>query len=599
MTLFPNSRIPRLPWERPRARHWLAALVAVALSCVLHGVLIQQFPPLTMGRPPLRDMPERVRPVVLGSVQVDPVRGWERPERFDARDPALQVAEQLSPDLFQTLVEEWLPPEPLDPGVTLAGESGALAELEEPLERTPWDARQDLMQIRDRVVPDDVAFLPRRLLPDVSRVARAPDVAWPADAADMDMEVRSARWLQAHAAVGAGAPAAVAPVFEPETTVAEEPVLPRVDALVEPVEDITDVAPIDELLSLDMRVFADPADAEHLYFQLRIQRAGDDVLPVLPKDVLLIQDASESMTQAVINEAKVGVGDWLEVLNEGDRFDVIAFRDDVSRSFGEVLPVDMRTKAQARTFIERLRAQGGTDVFASLVPLLEMPVDPARPVLAIFVSDGVPTEGLTDSTEILAQFSDANAGAISVFAVGAGREINEYLLDFISYKNRGDAAIVREVTGVADLLRQVAEELRRPVLTGLRTRVAGREDVEIYPGLLTHLYLDRPLVMYGRAPAEAERIVIQVVGQAGAEVKDMLFPLEFGVAPEGEEGIRTEWVWQKVYHLVGEHIRTRDPEVLTAIRELESAFGLHVAYGRQSVPRDFQRRFRIQSHRAD
>ena len=573
-----------LEWDKPRARHAVAAGVAVALSLALHGVLIQYFPPLPVGSPPRVAEDGRVRPVVLGDVRRHVLDPLERPERFRAQDPDLIRPESIEAGAFRELMEELLPAEPADLGVALAGEDRALAEPEAERERERWDPRQDILHIRERIVPDETAALPRRTVPDVDRTALAPDIVLPTDSPAFELAAQGERWMRSGAGIGRGAMADTRPDATPEP--ANRAGLLPPDALDEQPEDITEVQPIEQLLSLDLTTYNDPSDPGHVYFQIQIRRHGAEALPVLNKDVLLIQDASASMTQRAVDRGKEGLHHWMQELRDGDRFDVIAFNESIVRAFGEMTPVNALTRSRAAFFVENLRAQGGTDVFASLEPLLYMDVSPDRPVIAVMISDGVPTVGVVDSTDIIAAFSETNAGRVSVFAVGGGRRVNKYLLDLLSYKNRGDAFMTEESEEIPTSLNRLARELRRPVLAHLRCRVAGAE-VDIYPRLLTHLYLDRPLVVYGRKPVETRETVIQIVGRSGAEVKDMVFRLDFEDAPFGDAAIRTEWAWQKVYHLVGEHIRTRDPAVLREIRRMASAYNLRVLYGADHVPMQF------------
>lgn len=582
-------------WDRVPARHHGVALLAVVFSLALHAIAISRFPPVPVGRLPDLEESTRIRPVVLGDVRMDARPEFERPPRFQPRDPALLRADPMPISAFEELLAEWIPPDPIDPLMPLAGEDAALAEPVPPTEREQWDARQDLLHIRDRIVPDDVAALPRRMLPAVDRLAMAPDLALPTASADAELRARGEGWLRTQQHAEASEPEDHEPAAPEPSTRSADPL----DALPEDPEDIREVAAIEKLLTLELTTFTDPADPAYRYFQIQIRRAGAEVLPVLPRDILLIQDASASMTQQTIDQCKIGMHEWLQTLGEGDRFDLWAFRDELSRAFGRLTPFDPRARIRAATFIEQMRAEGGTDVFASLAPLLELEVDPGRPVIAILVSDGIPTTGVIDSNRILEQFSSQNAGRVSVFTVGGGLVINEYLLDFLSYKNRGDAIMTRTRSELPTSLAQMAAELQRPVLTFLRWQVAGAEGIEIYPTRPTHLFLDRPLSLFGRVPNDQSHAVIQIIGQSGEAMKDMLFPLNFEQAREGSSDVQRQWAWQKIYHLVGLHIQTGSDAVLQEIRAMAEAYALDIYYGRDMSRPDLHRRFRFHGPRAD
>ncbi len=68
------------------------------------------------------------------------------------------------------------------------------------------------------------------------------------------------------------------------------------------------------------------------------------------------------------------------------------------------------------------------------------------------------------------------------------------------------------------------------------------------------------------------------MGHSGEERRDMVFTLPWETAAAGGGDIRGQWAWQKVYHLIGEHIRTRDASVLDKVRALAAQYGLAVPY---------------------
>lgn len=592
----PVDSVPGMAWQRVRIRHTMTAVVAVVLSCALHVIVIARFPAIPVGRPPNLEESTRIRPVVLGDVQQQMRSELVRPERFRPGDPELVRPESVPAEAFRELMDELVPDEPADPGVQLTGEDRAVAEPDRERVHTPWDARQDILQIRDRIVPDEQSVLPRRIVPDAQRIARAPDISMPAERPDEGWIVRGDMSPSTgEGDFGAVRSAAGRTGEDADSGEAEQESgarLERVDAIGADPEEVSEVAPIERLLALDLQVYRPPDDEGFVYFQIQIRRAGEEVLPVLAKDVLLVQDASASMTQRTVDRAKDGLMEALNILDTGDRFDVVAFREDIERAFGGWTEPVARSLAQARFFIQGMQAQGGTDVFTSLQSLARVETDPDRPVVIVFVSDAVPTTGVVDSSQILERFTAENAGRLSVFTVGGGPRINEYLLDFLSYNNRGDTRITQDREHIPRSIARLAREIRRPVLMDLRMYLAGASGVDVYPQMLTHLYLDRPLVVYGRRPVSAEPVVIQLIGSSQGDLKDMVFMLDFDEAEAGDAAIRTEWAWQKVYHLIGEHIRSDNDTVLTQIRDMANRYGLSVSYGSDLVPMHFQPRLR-------
>lgn len=571
-------------WEQPHGRHVTAAVIGVLVSLLLHGAVLQLLPPLPVGRPPEVKGRETFRPIALGDVRRMMADRLERPERFRAEDPELMAPSPLDTEAFRGLLDHMALREPETMETVLAGETDPLAEIQAAESERHWDPRPDLVRIRDRIVPDEAGALPRQFLPDIERTPLAPDITWPAEAPDDGLLARAAT-MDALMADGT-----VRPVRDPALSGDRVPgwrihaeSFPAIDApdpVAERDDEITDMPAIEQWLALDIETFARSVDPEHVYFRMRIRRREEDALPVLPRDILLIQDCSASMTQNLLDETKKGLLRIVDGLGPGDRFDIVRFADDTEICFGEMTPVTPLTRARANWFIQDMRARGSTDVFASLQPVLALDREPGRPVIAVLVTDGIPTTGLVDTSDIIERFSEANRGAVSVFSVGAGRRVNDFLVDFISYKNRGDARVVTNMRAVPDALEELGRQLSRPVLTDLRYHFAGLDEANVYPRSLTHLYLDRPLVIYGRVPAGTREAAIQIVGRSGAEQKDMVFRVNFDRGRPGPGDIRREWAWQKTYHLIGEHIRTGDDRLLARIRDVAGQYDLQVLYAR-------------------
>ena len=197
----------------------------------------------------------------------------------------------------------------------------------------------------------------------------------------------------------------------------------------------------------------------------------------------------------------------------------------------------------------------------------------------MLLTDGRPTLGVVDSSEIIARFSKANAGGLSVFTLGAGDRVNTFLLDLLGVNNRGGSWILPLREQIPDAVKRAARELSRPVLADLEYRFSGDSAAEVYPATLTHLYLDRPLRLVGRCPLDQASAVLQIVGESGPQRRDMVFALDLAGAENGGEGLRREWVAQKIYRLINDHIETGRAATLQEIRDLSSRHNVPLPYG--------------------
>lgn len=567
---------------RSPGRHLLAGLIALLVSVGLHVALVRLVPPLPVGKPPALEELPRLRSFELQEVRRGMVERLERPPVYHPANPEEFIDLSVEQTAFEDALEEVLPPEPeLDAG-PLLGEKEALFQPQPETDRADWEPRQDILQIQEEIWSPEVSVLPRRYVSPAARTARAPDITLPAEEIGAD-ELAPVAGALASAKIGAeGGPGGAGMPPRRGLTPSDrlpDPTDEAADLLDESPEDVTTLAPVENLLHLNVFTYTTPADPDHVYFKLQIRRLGPEALPVLPKDVLIIQDCSESMTQRKLDACKKGVQRWLDRLNPGDRFDLMGFSDAPYLCFNRWAEPTAAHRARANWFVAGMESRGRTDVYASLEKVLNLARDPNRPVIAVLITDGRPTTGVVDSSEIIEGFTTRNQGGISMFAFGGGQRVNRYLLDLLSYKNRGESFVVAEREDIPDGLADWAVQLSRPVLFDLRFRFSGVNDDDVFPKTLTHLYLDRPLQLFGRVNRDDPAAAFQIVGRSGETSHDMVFPLAWGDAQPTQEDLRQAWAWQKAYFLVGEHVRTRDPSLMNEIRLLEMQYGFLIPYG--------------------
>ena len=345
---------------------------------------------------------------------------------------------------------------------------------------------------------------------------------------------------------------------------------------------------IDDRLALALTVQDSPADPNHRYFRLDIRRKVDSPLPIMPKDVLLIQDVSGSIgADRLAASKRVLKAALANTLRQGDRFIVFAFRHNTLTPSGDWRTYDADSKAYAEGFIDSLRAIGNTDILNLLQDILTLPTDPARPLIAVLVSDGDPTVGDTRTAHIISEFSGKNDGRIAIYAFGTGSagkrtsHYDPYFLDLLSYANRGENVTASgNVATLADELTPVFDTIRHPVLKDPILTFDSSSGGEIHPRHLTHLFADRPLIVYGRVPKRAKTVTCQLRGQAANDAYDAVFTFDLSAAPQATGDLRANWARRALFDLLVEYETNPSDALLRRIGEFARAHGLPNPYHR-------------------
>jgi len=555
-----------------RRRFLFTGLLAIAASAALHYAVFEyaklEFSSLTGA--PSDDTPREV--VVLQDQDRAALERQTYADTMQPADPASVVPEDAPIEAPAADLEPVDLPAPkmVDIGNQLEGIDKAMQEPDAAALPAPMvDARRELMEIDEALHKEDVVTVPREFIPDVKREIDVPDIAppalpelssLPAAAAPEPPKLEAPRAAPPPIDSIAALPPPSIDSLLPDARIGnplESPELlaAKIRAAAEP-RPAQEHKAVEQLLDIKVSQFSSPEDSEYLYFKVAIERgrsavsgqgglggrAGTDAasapaLPVLPKGVVLMQDCSMSITQPKLDEFKKGAAAWLNSVRPGDYFNVISFSDGVETAFPDLVPMTPSNKQTARWFVQDMGLRGKTDVYASLQKL-------------------------------------------QVFCVGGGSRANEYLLDLLSYRNRGDSILVGAASQLPKAMGNMAEQLERPVLADLRYAFTGEVEPEVYPTTLTHLYLDRPLEIFGRIPRAASgKLAFQVVGTSKSrQTHDMVFQLDPRTGGQGDAYLRQQWAWHKMYHLIGQYLKTRDASQLAQIRLMASKFNLRVPY---------------------
>ena len=342
--------------------------------------------------------------------------------------------------------------------------------------------------------------------------------------------------------------------------------------------------PFDDNVRVALGAWTDPSHPQFKYFRVRVSSRPDKPLPVVSKDMVFMLDASGSIANDRLRSCRKAVSEALRSLNTGDRFNVVAFRDKFTYAFPDAAwkEVTEETLKQADKWLGGLTAHGQTDVFRTLRSVLTLPRDPSRPVVALVVTDGEATSGLTRNAEIISRFSELNGGLISVFMYGVKESANAYLMDMLTRGNRGGWARHEGLRwSAASGIPALTKKFERPVLSDVSVIFAASSHAETYPKLVTNLCEDEPIEIYGVCPAGQKEIVFQMRGLNGATVFEGLFRIPFASAEKLDEAVRREWATRRIYALIAAYTAHPKEETLRDMRIFAEHYQIQIPYEKE------------------
>ena len=600
MSPYPMTGYDELRDERG-GRHLVVVTLAFVGSLVIHAILMMTvsdwlFESVVVDVPPADEIRAPLR---VEHLDFDPQRALANPE---FGDPEAGAGVGMSHEPVSELAGELaLPPDPaiLAPPARLetSQAAGTLFDLRVPAQpptAAGWQPRPQIVAIVDQVVRDDLAALPRRKVPLVERVVRTPDYVPSTDVTRERFTGAAGHSMTGATQLVAAAAAAAAlreeTLAEPETVAAPDDIelaeaatpAAAINRFGEKPGESTGYFAVDSRLMARLETFAPPGEGGRNYFRLQVTRRDDQELPIVPKDIIFVQDSSRSLAEERLYFCRQALKTLLTRLGAADRFNVVKLNAAAEYCFADWEPVRPSSLRRAADFIDTMRSEGETDIFAAIRTLEHLKRDSARPMIAIVITDGRATAGLTESTRIIGEFTRLNTGGLSVFALGTHGRANDYLLDMLTFCNRGSAVVV--TSGRWDIpqhIERLGEEVARPVLgnVGVSTDLASRADLQPLPS--ANLYAGRPLEYYGTTPGGVTNMVVHVRGEGGEAKCDVIFQLNLQSAGAGGSELREGWARRKMYSLIGDYARDGREETMREMRELSRRYGLPIPYRHQ------------------
>ena len=226
---------------------------------------------------------------------------------------------------------------------------------------------------------------------------------------------------------------------------------------------------------------------------------------VMKREVTLVIDRSGSMAGEKMEQARSAALQVVEGLEEGEAFNIIDYSDTVARFSERPVIKDKQQMSQARAYITRLKADGGTNIRDALVEALDQPATPQMLPLTIFLTDGVPTSGVTSESAIRSSVVAANKHKRRIFSFGVGFDVNAPLLTSVANATRATTTFVFPKENVETKVSEVFRRLSGPVLADPQLAtldpngsVTTRAIRELMPGEINDVFEGDQIVLLGQ-----------------------------------------------------------------------------------------------------
>ncbi len=324
-----------------------------------------------------------------------------------------------------------------------------------------------------------------------------------------------------------------------------------------------------------------PSGSEDGFFLLTLRSPlSVKTKETLPKEIVLVMDTSGSMSGNKIVQAREALTYIVNHLQPEDRFNIVEFNTDVRTFQPEMMPATQQNIDQALAFVSQLRATGSTNIEQALqVSFGQLTQASDRPKYVIFLTDGEPTVGITDTQGLLAVAKKANTQNARLFNFGVGYDVKTILLSKLAADHHGSTTFVEPDENLEVALTGFYNKIMAPVLTDVALQFKNLTVDRIYPSDVGDLFAGSEVILLGRFKQGGDGSVV-LTGKNGKETQTFNYPLKWKAAEQSQHAYLPRlWAGRRIGTLLdairqnGEHSEQKDE-----IIQLSKTYGIVTPY---------------------
>ncbi len=255
---------------------------------------------------------------------------------------------------------------------------------------------------------------------------------------------------------------------------------------------------------------------------------------ITPREMVFVLDTSGSMSGLPIEASKTFMRHALQALRPADYFRIIRFSSSASELATGPIPASPGNVRAGLAYVDRLSADGGTEVLAGLRQAYGVAQSPGTLRIVVFLSDGY----VGNEPEILRMVS-ASVGQGRLYAFGIGSAVNRYLIEEMARHGRGLSRIIDPTEKSHEAAIQFASRLKTPVLTDIQIDWGSLKPQDVTPALIPDLFEGDSIRIQGRIQGRFEAAGTHLVKVSGrVNGRPALLPLQIDLPADATDATR-------------------------------------------------------------
>jgi Ca-activated chloride channel homolog len=258
------------------------------------------------------------------------------------------------------------------------------------------------------------------------------------------------------------------------------------------------------------------------------------------REVVFIIDTSGSMSGTSIEQARAALRLGVDRLQPGDTFNIIRFSNDATSLFPTSQPAVGINRQSAVDFIDRLVADGGTEMRSALDLAFSMPptLDALRQIVFI-------TDGSVSNEADLVQLIGSHIGGARLFTVGIGGAPNAWFMREAAAAGRGSFTFIPQIEQVNERMSDVFRKLESPALVDLTVNWPDGAAATLASKLPSDVYAGDPLTVVAKL-SSVPKGLLTLSGRSGGGAWTRQLPLR---VVSDRSGIAKLWARERIAQL--------------------------------------------------
>ena len=264
-------------------------------------------------------------------------------------------------------------------------------------------------------------------------------------------------------------------------------------------------------VTLDVsRAPADRPQPQHAYAVLTVTPPEPGSIgEVMPRDLILLVDTSGSMAGEPLAQAKaLGVA-LVDTLCAADRLELVAFSDRPRPWRSDAAPMTEAARRDAIAWLERLAAEGSTEMVDGVEQALRPLRDDAQRQV-VLITDGL----IGFESEIVAKVRSRLPKTSRLHTVGVGSSVNRALTARVARAGRGVEAVIGLGERVDRHVGRLVAQMRAPIVTNVT--LSGSALVDHAPAALPDVYVGSPLRVALKLRPDGGQLILRGTTISGA-----------------------------------------------------------------------------------